>query len=159
MFSIIRNIFTAWAWKMAWRDSRPVRWRLLVFSSSIIFGVAALVTIGSLRQNLNDAVASQAKSLLGADLMVSSRQTYTDETESLIVELASNGGEQAREISFSTMLSVGGSSSPKLVSLRGLDASFPFYGNVVTSPPDAWEKVQKTPGVIVEASFLNSLKT
>ena len=55
-----------------------------MFSASIIFGVAALVTIGSLRQNLNDAVGSQAKSLLGADLMVSSRQPYSEETKSLL---------------------------------------------------------------------------
>ena len=56
MYGIIRHLFSAWAWQMAWRDSRPVRWRLMMFSASIVFGVAALVTIGSLRQNLNDAV-------------------------------------------------------------------------------------------------------
>lgn len=128
-----------------------------MFSASIVFGVAALVTIGSLRQNLNDAVGSQAKSLLGADLMVSSRQAYTEKTESLMDELASDGGEKASEVSFSTMLSVGESTTPKLVNLRGLEGAFPFYGNIVTSPPDAWEKVQKTPGVILEASFLKNM--
>ena len=157
MLGIIKHLFSAWAWQMAWRDSRPGRWRLLMFSASIVFGVAALVTIGSLRQNLNDAVGSQAKSLLGADLLVSSRQPYTEETESLFSEIESSGGARAREVSFTTMLSVGGSTSPKLVSLRGLDGAFPFYGNIVTSPPDAWQKVQKQPGVILEASFLKNM--
>jgi putative ABC transport system permease protein len=157
MLRLIKHLFSSWAWKMAWRDSRPVRWRLLLFSASIVFGVAALVTIGSLRQNLNDAVGSQAKSLLGADLMVSSRQPYTDETKQFIADISSHGGSRASEVSFTTMLGVGESSLPKLVSIRGLDASFPFYGEVVTSPPDAWEKVQKKAGVIVEASFLKNM--
>ena len=157
MLRLVKHLFSSWAWRMAWRDSRPVRWRLLLFSASIVFGVAALVTIGSLRQNLNDAVGSQAKSLLGADLMISSRQPYTEETKRFIAGIAGNGGSRAREVSFTTMLGVGESASPKLVSIRGLDASFPFYGEVVTSPPDAWAKVQKKAGVIVEASFLKNM--
>lgn len=157
MYGIIRHLFSAWAWQMAWRDSRPVRWRLMMFSASIVFGVAALVTIGSLRQNLNDAVGWQAKSLLGADLMVSSRQPYTKETEALLADLGRNGGEQAREVSFTTMLSVGNTTTPKLVSLRGLDGAFPFYGNIVTTPADAWQKVVDEPGVVVEASFLKNM--
>ena len=157
MLGIIRELFSKWAWQMAWRDSRSVRWRLLMFSASIIFGVAALVTIGSLRQNLNDAVGSQAKSLLGADLMVSSRQPYTEETEALIADLGSHGGEQARGVSLTTMLRIGESSAPKLVSLRGLDAAFPFYGSIVTTPADAWQRAQTERGIIVEASFLKNM--
>ena len=157
MLGIMRELCGAWAWRMAWRDSRSVRWRLLMFSASIIFGVAALVTIGSLRQNMNDAVGSQAKSLLGADLMVSSRQPYSEETKSLLDEIGSSGGGRAREVSFSTMLSAGEGVPPKLVSLRGLDGVFPFYGNIVTTPADAWERVGNEPGVIVEASFLKNM--
>ncbi|MBT8043491.1 MAG: ABC transporter permease, partial [Verrucomicrobiae bacterium] len=157
MLKIIQHLLTGWAWRMAWRDSRPVRWRLLLFSAAIVFGVAALVTIGSLRQNLNDAVGSQAKSLLGADLLISSRQPYSDETKELVADIASQGGEQAREVSFSTMMRVGNAASPKLVSLRGLDASFPFYGDVVTTPADAWDRVQRSPGLIVEASYLKNM--
>ena len=53
---------------MAWRDSRTNRGRLLLFSSSIVLGVAALAAIGSLGKNLEGAVAEQARTLLGADL-------------------------------------------------------------------------------------------
>lgn len=128
-----------------------------MFSASIIFGVAALVTIGSLRQNLNDAVGSQAKSLLGADLMVSSRQPYTEEIESLLTDIGGNGGERAREVSFTTMLSASNENPPKLVSLRGLDSVFPFYGNITTTPKDAWKRVADESGVIVESSFLKTM--
>ena len=154
MIRLLRHLFSSWAWQMAWRDSRPARWRLLLFSASIVFGVAALVTIASLRQNLNEAVGRQAKSLLGADLMVASRQPYHETAEVLLEAL---GGEQARELSFTTMLHIGEESTPKLVGIRGLGASFPFYGRVTTDPPEAWERVQREPGVLVEASFLKSM--
>ncbi|NWK57252.1 ABC transporter permease [Verrucomicrobiaceae bacterium N1E253] len=157
MLSVIKHLFSRWAWKMAWRDSRPVRWRLLLFSSSIIFGVAALVTIGSLRNNLNEAVESQAKSLLGADLMVGSRQPYQKPAEDWFTRLRVDGAQQSSEISFTTMLRLGEQSSPKLVNLRGIEKAFPYYGKVTTSPPDAWEKLFTTPGIIVESSFLKSM--
>ena len=86
---------------MAWRDSRASRRRLLLFSSSISLGIAALVAIGSLGRNLQSAVREQSKALLGADLVLSSRQPLGAEAEALIREV---GGEAARETSFSTMI-------------------------------------------------------
>ena len=53
--------------KMAWRDSRASRKRLLLFSLSIVLGIAALVAIGSFTTNLQTAIDGQAKGLLGAD--------------------------------------------------------------------------------------------
>ncbi|MBK1853989.1 ABC transporter permease [Verrucomicrobiaceae bacterium 5K15] len=157
MLNLLKHLFSGWAWKMAWRDSRPVRWKLLLFSASIVFGVAALVTIGSLRENLTDSVSSQAKSLLGADLMLSSREPFSEETQSVIDEITDDGGVEAKEISFTTMLAVGEDAAPKLVTVRGLEPIFPFYGQVKTEPEDAWQKVQQSPGLIVEASFLKRM--
>jgi len=157
MLHIIKYLFSSWAWKMAWRDSRPVRLRLLLFSASIIFGVAALVTLGSLRQNLTDSVGTQAKSLLGADLMLSSRDAYTEETQKWIGEVTEKGGVPAKEISFTTMLAIGSEEMPQLVTVRGLESVFPFYGEVKTQPEDAWQKVQESRGVIVESSFLKRM--
>lgn len=157
MLDLIRHLFSRWAWSMAWRDSRPVRWRLLLFSTSIIFGVAALAIIGTLRSNLSEAVSSQAKSLLGADFMIGSRQPFTAEADDVFDSLVRAGATPAREISFSTMLSIGEESSPKLVNIRGLDAAFPFYGQVITSPSNACKKAQTSPGIIVESSFLKRM--
>ena len=60
-----------WLVKMAWRDSRKNRSRLLLFISSVILGIAALVAIYSLADNLNRAINLQAASLIGADLEIS----------------------------------------------------------------------------------------
>ena len=56
--------------KMAWRDSRRSRRRLVLFSLSVVLGIAALVAIGSFTANLRQAIEDQAKTLLGADLLV-----------------------------------------------------------------------------------------
>jgi putative ABC transport system permease protein len=52
---------------MAWRDSRRNRSRLLLFISSIILGIAALVAIYSLGDNVRKDIDAQAAGLIGAD--------------------------------------------------------------------------------------------
>ena len=79
---------------MAWRDSRTSRSKLLFFSCSIVLGIAALTAIGSLASNLERAVEEQAKTLLGADLVLGSQQAFSQEEERWFQEL---GGEQARD--------------------------------------------------------------
>ena len=48
--------------------------------------------------NLNRAIEEQAKTLLGADLVINSREPFTPEEDELFKQI---GGEQSREISFS----------------------------------------------------------
>src|ERR1035437_7514920 len=102
--------------KMAWRDTRASRRRLLLFSLAIVLGVAALVSVSSLRDNLARAIAEQTKALLGADLVINSRSALTPEAEQFIASL---GGEQSQEITFSSMLVIPGSEkATRLVQVR-----------------------------------------
>src|SRR5437764_14167869 len=89
-------------WKMAWRDSRSSRRRLLLFSISITLGIAALVSIGSFRHSLAQAIDDQARSLIGADLVVESTRAFRPQDEELLHSL---GEPQAREVRFATMAS------------------------------------------------------
>ena len=121
--------------KMAWRDSRASRKRLLLFSLSIVLGIAALVAIGSFTTNLQTAIDGQAKGLLGADLAVESRTALTPEAQQFLDGL---GGEQSREIMFASMVvfpSAGGQT--RLISLRALEGGYPFYGEFLTQPAGA----------------------
>ena len=125
---LLKEMFSPWTWRMAWRDSRRDRKRLLLFSLSIVFGIAALVSIGSLRDNLQDTIDDQAKALLGADLMLTSRRPFDQKMEELIADIE---GEQLEEISFTTMLAFpdsGGGS--RLAQMRAFDHGFPYYGEV-----------------------------
>ena len=61
-----------WLLNMAWRDSRKNRGRLILFISSIIIGIAALVAINSFSENLQKDIDNEAQTLLGADLQIES---------------------------------------------------------------------------------------
>ncbi len=134
---------------MAWRDSRTSRRRLLLFSSSISLGIAALVGIGSLGRNLHGAIGQQAKALLGADLVLASRTPLSEEMETIIARV---GGEQARETSFSTMLAL--TNGTRLVNARALAGNFPFYGELETDPPGASAEFRQGGGLLVEEGVL-----
>src|SRR5436189_1149637 len=86
--------------KMAWRDSRASRRRLVLFSFSVVLGIAALVAIGSLGTNLEKGIDEQAKGLLGADLIITGRNPLSEPVQKHVATL---GAEIAREISFSSM--------------------------------------------------------
>ncbi len=139
--------------KMAWRDSRASRRRLLLFSLSIVLGVAALVAIGSFRDNLRRAVADQSKGLLGADLAVTAREPIP---EAVRARLAALGGEEAREVSFSSMIvlpSRGGQT--RIVQVRAVEGGFPFYGQAVTTPAGAFAQLRQTGGgAVLENTLL-----
>jgi putative ABC transport system permease protein len=133
--------------KMAWRDSRAARRRLLLAAFSIVLGIAALVAVGSLSANLRQAIDEQAKQLLGADLAVAARQALPADVEH---HLASLGGEIAHEITFTSMLVLPASGGQtRLVSVRGTDGAFPFYGDFVTEPLDAVARMRSEPDAVI----------
>lgn len=121
--------------KMAWRDSRASRRLLLLSSLSVVFGIAALVALGSFSASLAGAVRTQTKALLGADLIVTSRQEFTPALERALESLAL---ESAKETAFSSMMAFPSSGgAARLVQVRALAGNFPFYGEFVTDPPGA----------------------
>ena len=63
---------------------RTHRKRLFLFMTSILLGIAALVSIGSFGENLEQAIEDQSRTLLGADLMFASQQPYAEEMQALI---------------------------------------------------------------------------
>ncbi|MEO6001862.1 MAG: FtsX-like permease family protein [Opitutus sp.] len=138
--------------KMAWRDSRASRRRLVLVSLSIVLGIAALVGIASIGDNLQRTVEQQTKSLLGADLTVTSRQDFTPE---ILAYLDTLGGERARELSLRSMITFPTQNDQRrLVQVRALDGKFPFYGELVTTPADAMEKLRSGPYALLEETIL-----
>ncbi len=136
---------------MAWRDSRSHRRRLLLFVSSIVLGIAALVAIGSFGVALEQAIDEQAKTLMGADLMFSSLRPFPDQMEAIIDSLA---GEQARALVFSSMAYFPKTQDARLVQVRALDGPYPFYGAIETEPQGAALSYLNGPFALVDAALL-----
>jgi putative ABC transport system permease protein len=91
---------TPWLLKMAWRDAKASRVRLLLFMASIILGIAAVVAIQLFSTNLKDNIQRQSKSLMGADFIIDSRQTPTERAKVIIDSLKPD----ASEVNFVSMI-------------------------------------------------------
>jgi putative ABC transport system permease protein len=140
-----------WLIKMAWRDSRRNRSRLFLFISSVILGIAALVAIYSLGNNLNDEVDNQAASLLGADLEITSNQQATPEIKKLVDSLGDRRSEEQRFGSMVLFVKNGGT---RLIQVRALKGDFPYYGLIETSPQSASVSFRNKQQALVDETLM-----
>lgn len=138
--------------KMAWRDSRASRARLVLVSFSVVLGIAALVGIASLGDNLRRTVELQTKSLLGADVTITSRKAFSAEA---LAAFRSAGGELASELALNSMITFPTRNyQRRLVQVRALEGGFPFYGELLTSPAGAMEKLHTGKFALLEETLL-----
>ena len=100
-FKYKRRLRFGWLLKMAWRDSRRNRSRLFLFVSSIVLGIAALVAIFSLGDNVRSDIDSQAKTLVGADLVIESNKKISSRIRPLLDSL---GDQRSVERTFGSMI-------------------------------------------------------
>lgn len=140
-----------WIWRFATRDTRGNRGRLALFVASMVLGVAALVSINSFGDNLRAAIDEEAKTLLGADLSIESGNPFNERTEAVIDSL---GGIQSRRTSFASMAYFPRTGDSRLVTVRGNEPGFPFYGSVETDPPEAAETYLQTGGALIDGTLM-----
>src|SRR4051812_34677347 len=140
-----------WLVRMAWRDSRRNRSRLLLFISSIILGIAALVAIYSLADNLNRAIDEQAASLIGADMDISNSKPYTPQLLKLINALGNRRSEEKR---FSSMVYFPKNEGTRIIEVRALGGDFPYYGELETEPVAAGRTFRKGQQALVDQTLM-----
>nr|MBC7611908.1 ABC transporter permease [Pseudopedobacter sp.] len=136
---------------MAWRDSRKNRSRLLLFISSIVLGIAALVAVYSFRDNLEKDIDNQAKSLAGADLILDSRNAPEKEMQTLLDTL---GEERSTERSFASMIYFIKNQGSRLVQVRALEGKYPYYGTLETKPLNAGKDFQNGRTALVDKTLM-----
>ena len=136
---------------MAWRDSRRSRKKLFLFTSSIIIGIAALVAINSFKENLEEEINIQAKSLLGADLVIRSKKAFSEEIQ---LTLDSVGEEYSRESSFASMVYFPRTMGTRLVQVRALAGPYPYYGSIETEPKYAGGDFQNGQYALVDEKLM-----
>lgn len=141
----------AWLFKMAWRDSRKNRSRLLLFISSIVLGIAALVAVYSFKDNLQRDIDQQAKELTGADLVVESKRVVSPKLEKKLITM---GDERAQERTFASMIYFINTQGSRLVQMKALRGNFPFYGAIETSPSAAAKSFQQGRNALVDKTLM-----
>lgn len=144
------NLNPAWLFKMAWRDAKASRARLLLFMASIILGIAAVVSIQLFSQNLTDNIQRQSKSLMGSDFRIDINELPSERAQAIIDSLKPD----ASEVSFVSMVAFPKNNGTKLVRVRGLEGDFPFYGKLETQPVTAATSYQALGGALVDATLM-----
>jgi len=140
-----------WLLLMAWRDSRRNRSRLFLFISSIILGIAALVAIYSFENNLKKDIDLQAKSLMGADLIIETNKAVKEEALPMLKTL---GIERSEERTFASMIYFPKSGGTRLVNVRALSGEFPYYGDIETSPKNASRSFRLSKQALVDKTLM-----
>ncbi len=141
----------SWLLLMAWRDSRRNRSRLFLFISSIILGIAALVAIYSFEYNLKKDIDSQAKSLLGADLVIETNKAVKPEARPVLDSL---GAERSEERGFASMIYFPKNGGTRLVNVRALSGNYPYYGDIETSPATASRNFRNQREALVDKTLM-----
>ncbi|MBX3254109.1 MAG: ABC transporter permease [Chitinophagaceae bacterium] len=146
-----KKINFPWLLTMAWRDSRRNRGRLLLFIASIIIGIAALVAIFSLGDNVRKDIDNQAKSLTGADLVIDNNRKPDEAIGRLIDSL---GEERSVQCSFASMVYFKKSGGTRLVEVLALDGTYPYYGSFETIPAAAGRDFRNAQEALVDKTLM-----
>jgi putative ABC transport system permease protein len=143
--------------RLAWRESRAGRGRLVLSVAGIAVGVAALVAVQAFASALRTEARDQARTLLGADLSVQSRQPLGEHAEALLDTLRAAGFAVARVAETTSMARLEHGDFARLVRVRAADAGYPFYGRPDARPAGAWDALAQGRRVLVEPGLLLAL--
>ncbi|HVF87693.1 MAG TPA: ABC transporter permease, partial [Pyrinomonadaceae bacterium] len=118
---------------MARREIRSSWKRLLFFFLCVGIGVGSIIALRSTIQNVNAAIAGEARQLLTADVQIDSSRPWTPESRVIVERLARPSLVEARTetIEASTMVRPADESrgGAMMVELKGIEPPFPLFGD------------------------------
>lgn len=143
------------ALRLAVNEARGSWRKLVIFAWSIALGIAAMTFARSLGSTLALGIEEQSRQLLGADIMLSAKDPFTEDLVSAVKPLSDSA---TNEVRFRTMVSAS-SGTAHLAQVRGFDGMFPFYGALETNPANAWELTlaSSTPQVVIDETLAAKL--
>jgi putative ABC transport system permease protein len=143
--------------RLALRELRHGLRRVGMYMASITLGVAALVSIHSFRDDVARSVREEADVLMGANARLQSDAPHPPSVTALLDSLAGAGVGVARVTTATTMVFAPTSNLVRLMQVRGIDAGYPYYGEVITSPSGRWGAHLEPGRVLVDPAVLVQL--
>lgn len=132
--------------------------RLLFFFLCIGMGVGSIVALRSTIQNINRAMAGEARTLLTADVQIDSTREWKPETRAIIERVAVAPRVLARTetIESNTMARPADEAreGALMVELKGIESPYPLYGEFKLMDGRAFEHALLANGGAVVASLL-----
>ena len=119
--------------RLAIRESRRSRGRMLLFMSCIAIGVAAVVIVAGLSRSVEQGVRTEGRRLMAADLAVEGRRPLPQDLDRV---LAQQPGVQRTDVrEFVSIVSNTAGDQSQLAELKVVDGVYPFYGTLKLDPP------------------------
>jgi len=142
-----------WPLRMAWRESRGSRRKLLIFLFSMVVGVALLVALSSTSESLLYSIDGQARELLGADMRFSNNQPFDIPTQTAIDSI---GIAKTKRIATVSVAYFPKQNQSRLVGVFAVENQYPLYGSLKSDPPESAIKFKEQSGALVDQGLMKT---
>jgi putative ABC transport system permease protein len=146
---------------MAWRQTRGAWRHILGLAACVALGVAALTAVGTLAASLGQALAEEAKALLGGDVELRSSRPLGADAAAALERLAGAGAAVTVTREMAAMARHPARGATLLVELKGVDDGYPLYGRLETAPAGPLSALlaerDGVAGALVEGTLLERL--
>ena len=121
---------------MAWREARASKGRFAFVIFAVAAGVAALSGVNGFNESVRYTLLAEARTLMGADLVVRLQVDPTEEEIVFLNSLADRDIDYTPVTETVSMSSSDQERQPVLSSIKSADLSeYPYYGTLVFNPP------------------------
>ena len=132
-----------------------------IFLACLALGVAAIAAAGSTAEAFRRGLASEAREILGGDLVVQADRIFTPKERALFARTGSRAYSAA-----SRAMAEAPSGERRMIELRAVDQAYPLAGQVALTGPggrpvslrDALQPFGDVPAVAVEQTLLDRLQ-
>jgi putative ABC transport system permease protein len=153
----------SFVFRMVWRETRAAWMRLGFFFLCVGLGVASIVSLRSVVQHVRATLTREARTLIASDIILQSQRPFGPEIAAKIDTLKQTAGIAASIDAINTQTMAAavegkGNGQVKLVELRGVEAAFPFYGELLLQDGAVYSHdLLKDHGVVVAPELLTGL--
>jgi putative ABC transport system permease protein len=146
--------------RMAARELRSSWRRLLFFFICVAIGVGAIVALRSVIQSVRGGLTSEARSIIGADVLVQTNRAWTSSLRASLQQRFDAAPILSRmdAVETATMVRAASGDVAKMVELRGVQEGFPYYGTIVLEGGGAYSHdLLRGGGALVRPELLTQL--
>ena len=147
--------------RMAVRETRASWKRLVFFFVCVAVGVAAIVALRSVIQSVRDVFGKEARTLIAADVVISTSRDWSDRARSAIDRHLGDAGVTGRTETIETPTMVrpaDGRMVARMAEMRAVQPGFPLYGTVLLANGLTYSHaLLEHQGVLVRPELLTSL--
>ena len=143
--------------RMALREIRASWRRLLFFFICIAVGVAAIVTIRSVIQSVRNGLSREARTLTGADFVITSDRDFSEKVLAAVAKERQDGRVTSvvNALELATMVRpANGQPGIKMVELKAVERQFPLYGTLTLESGSYGHALLRDGGALVRPELL-----